>query len=248
MRPGERVPDDQAEITFNDVFVEYLEELAVADREQVLVEVIGLCRNPVGSHPLSNQAGAGALAGWNTLEVLRREHRVVFTSRIVDGVGLIEVLCAGPRRASAVYDMATALVRTGRLTDEEATEIWTALVLLEVLAEDVGLDGWDFQPPAAPTGLIQAAARSGLLPEEIARLLSKDELEAAMEHGWGPSGPDPAAALDAALRRSRSGVNPLDASRIVAGRSEDRCDVMLPRAHQQCIRRAGHPGPHRSKP
>jgi hypothetical protein len=246
LRSGETFPGNQAEIVFNDVFVEYLEALTPAQRQSVLVEVTSLCANPSGNHPLSNRTAADQLAGWNTLDVLNKEHRVVFSSRVTNGVGAIEVLCAGPRRADAAYDLANALIRTGRLDPDEVTEIWQALTLLDVLAEEVGLDGWDYAPPAAPDGMVRAAVAAGLLDETTARLLSKDELEAAMAHGWGAEGADPAAALRAGLARARAGVDPGDIVRQVLRRREGRCGVVLPRTHQSCVRKAGHPGAHRS--
>ncbi|HUX70331.1 MAG TPA: hypothetical protein VMV41_07465 [Cellulomonadaceae bacterium] len=248
MRRGEQFPDEQAEIVFNDVFLEYLEDLLPEQREDVLVEVVRLCRNPAGNHPLSNRGGADRLAGWNTVDVLDKEHRVVFGSHIVDGVGLVEVLCAGPRRGNAVYDLAVALSRTGRLSKDEVTEIWQALVLMDVVAETVDLDGWDYRPPPAPDGMVKAAVTSGLLDEPTARVLSIDELTAAMAQGWDEGRPDPAAALAAALHRARAGVDVGDATRILHGRRLDRCAVILPRAGTACVRRAGHGGPHRATP
>lgn len=146
MRSGAHFPDDQAEIVFNDVFVEYLDQLTPGERESVQADVVALCTNPVGTHPLSNRGGPDRLAGWNTLDVLAKEHRVVFASRTQDGVGVVEVLCAGPRRADAAYDLANALLATGRLSAQEVTEIWQALTLLDVITEQVGLDGWDYRP------------------------------------------------------------------------------------------------------
>ena len=248
MRRGEKFPDDQAEIVFNDVFLEYLEQLPAGQREDALVEVVRLCENPAGTHPLSNRSGRDRLSGWNTVDILGGEHRVVFASRVVDGVGLVEVLCAGPRKADAVYDLAAALVRTGVLTDEEVTQIWQALSLMDVIAEDVNLDGWDYRPPPAPEGLVQSAIATGLLDEATARALSKDELLAAMEEGWSRGEPDPDAAIAAAMRRARAGVDAVDVTRILAGRRADRCRAVLPRAGAPCIRRAGHPGPHRATP
>lgn len=137
---------------------------------------MALCANPVGTHPLSNRDGSDRLAGWNTLDVLERTYRVIFTSRIIDGTGVLEVLCAGPRRGNAIYDMANALRRTGRLTDDELTQIWQALALLDVLAEDVHLDGWDYRPQPAPAGMVKAAVAAGLLEEHIAAVLSSDEI------------------------------------------------------------------------
>jgi len=248
VRGGERFPDDQAEIVFNDVFVEYLETLTHTQREDVLVDIVSLCTNPAGTHPLSNRGHGDRLAGWNTVEVLRRSHRVIFGSRVENGVGVIEVLCGGPRRGEAVYDMARQLTATGRLTPDEVTEIWQAITLLDIVAERVGLDGWDYRPPAAPPGMVTAAVALGLLPVEIAGALSKDELEAAIEAGLAGPEPDSNAALAAALRRARSGTDTVDVTRVLAGRTADRCDVVLPRAGTRCIRRYGHPGPHRSRP
>ncbi len=247
MRAGEKFPNDQAEIVVNDVFVEYLETLTAAQREAVLTDVVALCRNPVGTHPLSNRTRTDQLAGWNAVEVLERQHRVVFASRVEDGVGVVEVLCGGPRRGEAVYDMANLLIATGRLTDEEATQIWEALILLDLVAERAGLDGWDYRPPAAPPGMVKAAVSTGLLSEKVASALSKDELEAALADGWDGDKPDATAALAAALRRARAGVDAVDVTRVLAGRAVDRCEALLPRAGMRCIRRKGHPGPHRAK-
>jgi hypothetical protein len=247
MRTGRPLPDGQAEVVFNDVFVEYLETLTVAQRESVLVDIAALCTHPVGTHPLSNRNESDRLAGWNTVEVLGREHRVVFGTRIENGVGVIEVLCGGPRRGGAVYDMANLLIATGRLTDDEVAQIWEAIELLDVVAEEVGLDGWDYRPPGAPPGMIKAVVAAGLLPLHLASAMSQDELEAAMEAGWTNDGPDPSLALAAAMRRARAGMDGVDMTRILVGRLDDRCDAILPRAGVRCIRKAGHPGPHRSK-
>lgn len=250
MRPGEIFPDEQAYIFFNDAFVESIEDLTPGKREELISDVVRLCRNPSGTHTLSNRRGQ-KLAGWNTLDVLQKEYRVVFTSRIdvVDGqpVGMVEVLVAGPRRADAAYDMAEALRRSGRISDEQLTEIWEALTLLDTVAEQVGLDGWDFQPEPAPPGMVKAAVAAGILDDETASVLSKDELEAAMNNGWSADGqPDPIAALAAAMERARSGVDLLNLTRIMEGRKAPRCEVVLPRTQKQCIRRQGHPGAHRS--
>lgn len=240
MRRGARLPDDQAEVVFSDLFVEQLETLGRSDRLSVVVDVIALCRNPSGKHPLS-----APLSGWNTLDVLADERRVVYRGSITRGVGNIEVLCLGPRRDSEVYDLAVALTATGRLTDDEVTQLWVALALIDVVAESVGLDGWDYRPPPAPEGMRRAAVGAGLLEERFAVLLSREEVQAAMEHGWSPTGPDPAAAMRAALDRARGGVH-FGGLDVFALRAQDRCDVVMPRARSRCVRRRGHPGPHRS--
>jgi hypothetical protein len=246
VRRGERFPNDQAEIVFNDIFLEYLETLTLAEREDVLVETVRLCANPAGTHALSNRGSDEKLAGWNTVDVLGKEHRMVFSSRVIDGVGIVEVLCAGPRKANAVYDIAADLSRTGRLTEDEVTQIWQALTLMDMVAESINLDGWDYRPTPAPEGMVMAAVRSGLLSEPTARALSQDELTAAMAEGWTAGGPDPIAALAAAMLRARAGVDAGDVTRIIEGRARDRCQAAMPRARVQCIRRAGHPGPHRA--
>lgn len=248
MRREESFPDDQAEIEFNDVFVDYLETLTEAEQIDVLAEVVRLCTNPVGSHPLSNRGGADQLGGWNTVDVLQKQHRVIFGSRIDGGVGLIEVLCAGPRKDDGVYSTAAALAATGRLTEDEVTQIWEALALMDVVEESVGLDGWDYRPPPAPDGMVRAAVASGLLEESTARALSKDEIQAAMEYGWSGGKADPAAALAAAMDRARTAVDVGNVTRVLEERAADRCGALMPRAAERCIRKAGHPGPHRASP
>ena len=241
MKRGGRLPDDQAEIAFSDVFVEQMESHTPTEQVDVLADVVGLCTDPAGKHPLSK-----ALAGWNTLAVLSGTKRVVYRVAELDGVGLIEVLCIGPRSANEVYDIAVGLIGSGALSDDEATQLWEALSLLDVVAESVGLDGWDYRPPPAPDGMIRAAVASGLLTEDVASLLSLDELEAAMAGGWSSTGADPIAALSAALRRARGNVTfPGDA--VVYDRAKDRCGAVMPRAQARCIRVAGHPGAHRAR-
>jgi hypothetical protein len=148
----------------------------------VLAAVVALCSAPAGKHPLS-----AALAGWNTVEVLGGHRRVVFRVSAPGGVGLVEVLCLGPRADGEVCDLAAALAASGLLDGDRVTQLWDALAVLDVVAEKVGLDGWDYAPLPAPEG--QAPVRS-----------------------------------------------------------EPRCDAVLPRARSRCIRRRGHPGPHRSGP
>jgi len=244
VRPGGRLPDDQAELAFSDWFTEQLEDLPETDRLDLLAQVVALCDNSGGTHTLSARGKDRALVGWNTLEVSARERRVVYH---VDEAGAsIFVLCLGPRRGSEVYDTATALANSGALTDAETTQLWDALGLFDILAEDLGLDGWDYAPTPAPEGLRRAAVASGVLEDALAALLSRDELAAAMEHGWGPDGPDRAAALRAALQRARGNVDFDSAEWVVRRRADDRCGAVMPRAGTVCIRRAGHPGPHRA--
>lgn len=243
MRSGERFPSDQAEVVFSDIFVEQLEDdLDRAQAEEVLSDVVRLGEDPAGSHPLH-----APLTGWNTLEVLGRSRRVVYHARLLNGHPLIDVLCLGPRSNSEVYDVAEGLKDAGLLSEETFTQVWEALQLLDVTAADVGLDEWDFLPTPAPLGMQKAAVAAGVLPEDVTRLLSKDELEAAMEHGWASDGTvDPDKALNAALARNRLSSRP-DLPAILARRQEPRCNEFMPRAKQRCVRRAGHPGPHRAR-
>ena len=243
MRRAERFPNHQAEVVFGDIFVEQLESLSEHERLDILGAIVALCENPAGKHPLR-----APLAGWNTLAVLKGERRVVYKGSLTRGVGLIEVLCLGTRRNDEVYDMAHALTVNAHLTDDEVTQLWAVLALLDVVVEQVGLDGWDYRPEPANTGLRKALVRSGLLDADTAAVLSKDEVLAAMEHGWGTKGADPVKALRAALERARGSVDPTAVSRIIAGRQLERCGVAMPRAGVRCIRRKSHPGPHRAKP
>lgn len=247
MRGNERLPDDQAEIVFSEPFLLYLDGLTADERESVLTDVVALCENPVGKHPLSNKSAADRLAGLNTVEVLNKRHRVVYAARVEEGVGLIEVMCAGPRTGNAVYDVANALVRSGQLTEEEATQLWDALALLDVLTEQLGLDGWDYTPQPAEAHLVRALVQLGLLSEELAAVVSRAEAEAAMREGYDESGqPDQYAALMAVMRAARSRSDYGDATDILKRRTERRCGAEMPRARATCIRRVGHPGPHRA--
>ncbi|MGD9620786.1 MAG: hypothetical protein AB7G47_10315 [Mycolicibacterium sp.] len=247
MRGSERLPDDQAEIVFSEPFLLYLDGLTGDERESVLTDVVALCGNPVGKHPLSNKSATDRLAGLNTVEVLNKRHRVVYAARVEGGVGLIEVICAGPRTGNAVYDVANALVRSGQLTEEEATQVWDALALLDVLTEKVGLDGWDYAPRPAEAHLVRALVQLGLLPEDLAAAVSRAEAEAAMRDGYDESGqPDQYAALMAVMRAARSRSDYGDATDILKRRTEQRCGAEMPRARATCVRRVGHPGPHRA--
>ncbi|NLU84724.1 hypothetical protein HCA44_18290 [Rhodococcus sp. HNM0569] len=247
MRGSERLPDDQAEIAFSEPFLMYLDELTADDRESVVTEVVALRDNPVLKHPLSNKSATDRLAGLNTVEVLNKRHRIVYATGTERGVGLIEVICAGPRTGNAVYDVANALVRSGQLTVEEATRVWDALALLEILAEAAGLDGWDYRPPPADAHLVRALVQLGLLPEQLASVVSRAEADAAVRDGYDESGrPDPSAALAAVLRAARSRSDYGDATDVLERRTRDRCGAEMPRARATCIRRIGHPGPHRA--
>ncbi|RIT36785.1 hypothetical protein D2E76_16145 [Mycobacteroides abscessus] len=247
MRGSDRLPADQAEIVFSESFLLYLDDLTDTDRETVLAEVVALCENPVGKHPLSNRSNTDRLAGLNTVEVLGRSQRIVFASRIEAGVGVIEVICAGPRSDNAVYDIANALVIAGKLTEAEATQLWDALAVLEVAAEKAGIDGWDYRPPPAEAHLVKALIQLGLLPADIAATVSRTEAEAAMREGLGDDGqPDTAAALAAVMHAARTRTDYEDATDILRRRTQDRCGATMPRARATCIRRAGHPGPHRA--
>lgn len=245
MRRGARFPHDNAELLLTDVAVEQVSAFTNANQLDIVAELVRLCEDPAGKHPLH-----APLAGWNTVELLQGHKRGVYKASVVDGVGVIDVLCIGPRTDSEVYDMAAALRDAGILTEGELTDLWDALAILDIVAEQVGLDGWDYRPEPGDKGIQRAAVASGLLTQEQAALLSKDELLAAMQSGWGPEGPDPMAALVAALERARTRAEPIsaeDAAALLERRADDRCGVLLPRALRPCIRRNGHPGPHRAR-
>lgn len=42
------------------------------------------------------------------------------------------------------------------MSDHEVTRLWEALSLFDVVAEAVGLGGWDHRPPPAPDGMVRA--------------------------------------------------------------------------------------------
>lgn len=254
MKPGGRFPDDQAEIVFSDVFVEQMEACTSTERLGIMTTMVALCSNPGGDHTLSARKNDRTLVGWNTVAVIEKTKRVVYRvdenrvdeNRVDESTASIYVLCVGPRRNDEVYDLATSLASSGLLTAEEVTQLWEALSLLDVAAESVGLDGWDYLPEAAPDGQQRAAVAAGLLSESMAALLSKDEISAALEHGWGDSGPDKAKALLAALQRARGGAHFDSADWVMTSRQEDRCGKQMPRAGRKCIRKVGHPGLHRA--
>lgn len=245
MKPGDRLPGDQAEIAFSDRFAEQLDGLPETERLDILATVVALRENPGGTHTLSTRGRDRTLVGWNTLEVSRRKRRVVY--KVDEDAASFFVLCIGSRRESEVYDTTAALASSGALTDAETTQLWDALSLFDILAEDLGLDEWDYRPEPAPEGQRRAAVAAGLLEEALASLMSRDELVAAMEGGWGPDGPDPARALDSALRRARGNATFDSARWVIEQRGSARCNAPMPRARAACIRRAGHPGPHRAR-
>ncbi len=243
MPPIEQLPNDQAEVVFTDHSIEWMaNHLTKARRAEVFDRIVTLFQNPAGKHALGNRDGS-RLAGCSTLEADGRELRVVYMASSKGGVGLVEIIAVGPRRGSEVYDMASALVASGKLTDAESTQIWDALQLLDDERQRLGLETWDyFEGPAAP-GLIASVVNAGLMREEDAKLLRERELIVAMQEGWGADGPDPGAALRAALREVSLSTTP---ERALQLRREDRCGAYMPRAGKLCIRVQGHHGAHRS--
>jgi len=242
VRRGGRFPGDQAEVVFSDVLVEQLSKHTEEEQLDILAEIVGLCEDPSGKHPLRRP-----LAGWNTLDVLQGHGRVVYKASTPGGTGLIEALCLGPRSDQEVYDMADALVASGCLSEEEATQLWDALALLDTIPEQVGLDGWDYRPPVAPEGMRKSAVAAGVLSAEEAQYLSADELAIAMNAAWADEGgPDPERALQAALERARGSAD-FSQRAILRARQDARCEVLMPRARHGCIRRRGHRGPHRAR-
>lgn len=247
MREGERLPEDQAELVLTDEAVEWIaENVEQSQWDGFLDDLVELFARPWGKHTLSNRSSADRLAGLHTATTLGGTHRIVFRSSISpEGTGLIQILAIGQRSGNRIYDSVNALVASGRLTDVEAQSIWDMLALYDQVAEKYGLELWDFRPAPAPTGMIKAAVASGVLPAEIAEVLTQDEIATAMAHGWDPETgePDPDAALDAALDRVAGSADP---ERILDVRSEPRCGALMPIADALCIRRRGHPGAHRS--
>jgi len=243
LKRGQRLPRNQAEVVFLDSFIEQLAERSTHDQTEIIAEVIRLCEEPAGKHPLRSP-----LTGWNTLDVVGGHYRIVYRASIINDCGIIEVLCVGPRSADKVYDTAVAPIDAHLLTENEVTCIWDALAILDIIEEEVGLDDWDFAPPPAPDGMVRAAVAAGVLDENVARLMSLDELQAALEHGWTHGKPDPEAAMLAALERARSRARDIvDTRSIVLARFDARCGVLMPRAGARCIRREDHPGPHRAR-
>lgn len=241
--PGE-LPRAQAEVVVSETLLEQLGDLPHNAAVDVLATALKLSDNPSGKHALGRK-GKQNLSGWNTSEVLRLAQRIVFSARVIDGVLVIHALCIGPRRDSEVYTIAEAVLKSGALDDEQTQQVWEALALLNVAPELVGLDGWDYQPAAAPDGLRKTVISAHLLdPDDVAHM-SAAELVAAMDQGWGEDGWDRDKALAAALAVHRSANPQPDPATVFAKRKEPRCGVFMPRARAHCVRREGHPGPHR---
>lgn len=248
MQVGGKFPGDQAEIVFTDVFVEYLADLDKAEQLSVVETIESLTRNPAGKYPLKNSPKLENLAGVNTVETLGGEHRVIYRPRAENGVEVIEVVVGGPRRGDEVYTAAKALEASGRLTADEVTQIWDALDLLAIASDAAGLASWDYRPDPTDAGHRTTVVKAGVLPADIAAVLSKDELNEAMAAAWsdGTGIPNQEDAIEAALRRARS--NSLTARELVASRVGPRCGWPMPRVKRPCVRREGHPGAHRSVP
>ncbi|WP_147243173.1 hypothetical protein [Acidipropionibacterium virtanenii] len=248
MRSGERFPDDQAELVISDEAIEWIaDNLTASEQDEFLDDLTTLFRRPWGKHPLSNRSAADHLAGLNTASTLSGDHRIVFRSTVsAQGTGLIEVIAIGPRTSNRIYDAVNALVASGKLDDSITQQIWDLLALLEDTVDRYGLEPWDYLPPVAAEGLVKAAVASGVLPEDLARLMSADEITEAMAHGWDENTgqADPGGALGAALARVGGSADP---EHIFASRGEPRCGAQMPRADRLCIRRRGHPGAHRSR-
>lgn len=243
MRPGERLPDDQAEVVFTEQSIEWLiETVTAAEREEVFDTIVRLITSPAGKHPLSNR-GTTDLVGFNTVEACQRAYRIIYRARRDDGVGTIEVIAIGLRRDGEVYAEAHDLIHSGKLTEQEQTQIWDALRLVDETKERLGLEQWDYFEDSAPEGLIRAAVAGDIIDEDVARMLTKGELNAAVEAAWAGGALDREAALTAAMRRVASSATP---DRVFASRRDPRCGVRMPLADKPCIRRRGHAGAHRS--
>lgn len=65
MKPGNRLPDDQAEIVFSDVFVEQLEACSGVERLEIMTTVVALCSDPGGcQHTWSSGLNHGPDQKW----------------------------------------------------------------------------------------------------------------------------------------------------------------------------------------
>ncbi|MGM7668555.1 hypothetical protein [Microbacterium sp. A93] len=231
----------------SDAVIEWIDSnVSIDEQLQVLEDIVAICRVPWGKHTLSNRGGQ-KLAGFNTAESVDRTYRIVFRSSITNsGTELVEVVAVGHRHDNLVYDVANALVASGVLTDAEVQQIWEMLELLDgAMATVTGLGQWDYIPGPAPAGLQQATVASGLLDERVAKLLTTDEITAAMSAGWDPDTGEhrPEWALEAALHRLTSSADP---DRFLALRGEPRCGAPMKIAKAPCIRPRGHAGAHRA--
>ncbi|WP_293698864.1 hypothetical protein [uncultured Agrococcus sp.] len=247
MQTGEHFPHDQAEVVFSDAAVEWLvaheDEF---DTDQLLDDVADLMRRPWGKKPLANRADTPGLAGYNTAEAEHRNLRIVFRSTVSDGVGQIQIITIGKRDNNRVYEIASDLVASGKLSAEEEWQIWELLRSISLQREILGLEEWEYQPPPAPEGMVKSVVAAGILDEVTASKLSIEELNAAMAAAWDDDGTvNVQRALEAAFSRVARSSSP---DRILRTRAEQRCDAYMPRAKEHCIRREGHPGAHRSKP
>ena len=249
MRVGDHLPDDQAEVVLSTHVEEWIaDNIDGAQWDELLDDITALFAMPWGKLPLSNRNATDQLAGLNTTATLRGNYRIVFRSSIASvGTGLIEIIAIGPRTGNRIYDAVNALVTTGALDEDEVQSIWDMLELYKRTAEKHGLELWDYRPDPAPVGLVKSAVAIGALPQEIAEVLSADELNAAIANAWDPDTGelDPSRALRAALERVAGSSDP---ERIVSLREEPRCGAFMPRAKAPCVRRRGHAGAHRAAP
>ena len=247
MRVGDSLPDDQAEVIFTTEAEEWIaSHVEESQWDELLDDVVALFTQLWGKHPLSNRHASDQLAGLNTTATLRGAYRIVFRSAVSpEGTGLIEILAIGPRSNNRIYDAVNSLLSSGKLSDDEVQSVWDMLEIYETTAEKHGLELWDFQPEPAPSGLIRSAVTLGVLPQELAEVLSADEINAAVADAWDPDAGDldPARALRAAVTRVAGSADP---ERVFAVRQEPRCSAHMPRAGKPCVRRRGHPGAHRA--
>ncbi|KJC63524.1 hypothetical protein [Agreia bicolorata] len=242
MQPGDRFPDDQAEVVFTDESIEWLiANVNASDREEVFDTIVGLFVSPAGKHRLSKKPATN-LVGFNTVEACRRDYRIIYRAKTQKDVGTVEIITIGLRRDDEVCAEAHDLVHSGKLTPDEQTQIWDALQILGETKGRLGLEEWDYVEEAAPEGLVKAAVAADILDEEFARLLTKSELTVAMEAAWASGTLDRQAAMVAAMKRVASSATP---ERVFASRRDDRCGALLPLAKKTCIRKKGHAGAHR---
>lgn len=242
MAPIDELPQRQAEVVFTEESIDWLIENVVASqRENVMDTIVSLFAAPQGKHPLSNQNKTN-LVGFNTIEAAQRQFRIIYRVSVRSGVGLIEVITIGHRRDDEVYVDAHDLIQSGKLSEAEQTQIWDALTLIEDTKARVGLENWDYMEEPAPEGLIKSAVASGVLDEDFARILSKDEIVAAMSAAWENGEANHEAAIAAALGRIATSTRP---ERIFESRREPRCGAIMPKLKIPCIRVKGHAGAHR---